>query len=137
MNERLNEIARSWIGTPYRHQMSKKGVGCDCLGLLTGCWREYYTGSDPEWVPPYSPTWGEHRRDDPFLAIAKRHMDGVSCLEQADVLIFRMRPSVAIKHVAVYTGNGTIIHAYSRHEVREEPYTRFWSSKMAGKFRFR
>ncbi len=28
--------ARSWIGTPYRHQASLKGVGCDCLGLVRG-----------------------------------------------------------------------------------------------------
>ena len=30
---------RAWIGTPYRHQASVKGVGCDCLGLLRGIWR--------------------------------------------------------------------------------------------------
>ena len=28
-----------WIGTPYRHQASLKGVGCDCLGLVRGVWR--------------------------------------------------------------------------------------------------
>jgi cell wall-associated NlpC family hydrolase len=28
--------ARTWIGTPYRHQASLKGVGCDCLGLVRG-----------------------------------------------------------------------------------------------------
>jgi len=27
---------RDWIGTPYRHQASLKGVGCDCLGLVRG-----------------------------------------------------------------------------------------------------
>ena len=31
--------ARAWIGTPYRHQASLKGIGCDCLGLLRGIWR--------------------------------------------------------------------------------------------------
>jgi hypothetical protein len=30
---------RAWIGTPYRHQASLKGVGCDCLGLVRGVWR--------------------------------------------------------------------------------------------------
>jgi hypothetical protein len=28
--------ARHWIGTPFRHQGRKKGIGCDCLGLLVG-----------------------------------------------------------------------------------------------------
>ncbi|MDG1118150.1 MAG: peptidase, partial [Flavimaricola sp.] len=25
--------ARGWIGTPYLHQASCRGAGCDCLGL--------------------------------------------------------------------------------------------------------
>lgn len=28
--------ARSWIGTPYHHQQSIKGVGVDCVGLVRG-----------------------------------------------------------------------------------------------------
>ncbi|MFZ1680734.1 MAG: peptidase P60, partial [Rhizobiaceae bacterium] len=28
--------AERWIGTPYRHQGSTRGVGCDCLGLVLG-----------------------------------------------------------------------------------------------------
>ena len=38
--EHIVEAARDWIGTPYRHQASKKGVGADCLGLLRGGWRD-------------------------------------------------------------------------------------------------
>jgi NlpC/P60 family putative phage cell wall peptidase len=50
--------ARSWIGTPYRHQASLKGVGCDCLGLVRGVWRALY-GEEPERMPPYSRDWAE------------------------------------------------------------------------------
>ena len=39
--------ARGWIGTPYRHQCSQKGLGADCLGLLRGVWREVI-GPEPE-----------------------------------------------------------------------------------------
>jgi hypothetical protein len=46
--------ARTWIGTPYRHQASVKGVGADCLGLVRGIWREVI-GPEPAVVPPYSP----------------------------------------------------------------------------------
>lgn len=28
--------ARTWVGTPYRHQASVKGRGADCSGLLRG-----------------------------------------------------------------------------------------------------
>ncbi len=47
------DAARAWIGTPYRHQASLRGVGCDCLGLLRGVWREVM-GAEPEMPPPYS-----------------------------------------------------------------------------------
>ena len=28
--------ARTWIGTPFRHQGCLKGVACDCIGLVKG-----------------------------------------------------------------------------------------------------
>lgn len=28
--------ARSWIGTPWHHHQSTKGVGCDCIGFVRG-----------------------------------------------------------------------------------------------------
>lgn len=48
---RVVEIARRWIGTPYHHQASLKGVGCDCLGLVRGVYREL-CGAEPEPMPP-------------------------------------------------------------------------------------
>ncbi len=32
----IAEAARSWLGTPFKHQGRMKGVGVDCLGLLVG-----------------------------------------------------------------------------------------------------
>ena len=56
--ERVIAIARSWIGTPYHDQASLRGVGCDCLGLARGVWREI-VGPEPFPIPPYSRDWGE------------------------------------------------------------------------------
>jgi NlpC/P60 family putative phage cell wall peptidase len=50
-----------WLGTPYHHQASCKGVGSDCLGLIRGIWRELY-GSEPEAMPPYTRDWGDAAR---------------------------------------------------------------------------
>jgi hypothetical protein len=40
MRARALTAARSWLGTPYRHQASVKAQGADCLGLVRGVWRE-------------------------------------------------------------------------------------------------
>ena len=50
--------ARRWIGTPYRHQGSCRGAGCDCLGLVRGVWRAIH-GTEPEAPPPYNRDWAE------------------------------------------------------------------------------
>lgn len=57
--------ARGWIGTPYRHQGRRKGVGCDCLGLLIGVWRAVY-GQEPESAGPYTADWGGGGRRRPL-----------------------------------------------------------------------
>ena len=51
---RIVAEARAWIGTPYRHQASLQGVGCDCLGLVRGVWRAL-NGAEPEPTPAYAP----------------------------------------------------------------------------------
>lgn len=32
--------ARTWIGTPWKHQAMEKGLGADCVGLLAGIAKE-------------------------------------------------------------------------------------------------
>ena len=56
--------ARLWLGTPYVHGASLRGVGCDCLGLVRGVWRGVY-GVEPEPTPPYRPDWAEAQGRDP------------------------------------------------------------------------
>ncbi len=58
MSTRIVSAARCWIGTPYRHQASLRGAGCDCLGLVRGVWREVI-GPEPETVPAYTRDWSE------------------------------------------------------------------------------
>ena len=57
--ERILSIAHQWIDTPYQHQASVKGAGCDCLGLIRGIWREIY-GAEPIAVPTYTPVSYTH-----------------------------------------------------------------------------
>lgn len=34
--QHIVDEARSWVGTPFRHQARIKGLGVDCVGLLVG-----------------------------------------------------------------------------------------------------
>ena len=55
---RIVALARAWLGTPYHHQASVRGVGADCVGLVRGIWRELY-GSEAEALPAYTRDWAE------------------------------------------------------------------------------
>ncbi len=127
--------AREWLGTPYHHAASTKGVGCDCLGLLTGLWLELY-GPLPEAVPPYTPDLGETDPDEPLLAAAHRYLAPASAIEPGDVMLFRWRSGLAARHMGVATDPGRMIHAYSGVGVVEVALAAAWRRRLAGVFSF-
>ncbi|MCJ2020306.1 NlpC/P60 family protein [Methylobacterium sp. E-065] len=133
--------ARLWLGTPYRHQASLRGIGCDCLGLLRGVWRGLY-GAEPEAVPPYSGTWAVSAAPgtDPLTEAALRHLVPVPAAEAApragDVLLFAFRRHLPACHCAIATGDGAMIHAHDGAVVTEVALTGWWRRHMTGAFRF-
>lgn len=135
--------ARGWLGTPYRHQASARGVGCDCLGLVRGVWRELY-GAEPEAPPPYRADWAETGGGETLLAAATRHLAPRSLAEAraGDVLLFRMSPAAAIKHCAILAGRGDgdpeprILHAYWGRAVVESWLGPWWRRRIAAAFSF-
>jgi NlpC/P60 family putative phage cell wall peptidase len=118
--EDIVRAARGWIGTPYRHQASLRGVGCDCLGLVRGLWREL-VGPEPEPMRPYTPDWAEANGDETLIALGERHF--VALDDQAwragDVLVFRLRDGALAKHVGVATDDTHMIHAHDGARVVE------------------
>ncbi len=137
MREQVIAEARGWIGTPYRHQASLKGVGCDCLGLLRGVWRSLH-GSEPELTPAYSPDWAEARGVETLAEAARRHLTEISPadIQPGDVLLFRWRPHLPAKHAAILSAKERIIHAHDGAAVAEVHFTAFWRRKFAFAFRF-
>lgn len=133
------DIAREWIGTPYHHQQSLKGIGCDCLGLLRGVWRTYYQSDDPQTMPNYSPSWTDHRSDDPLVRAAEKFLLPATKgdLQGGEVVLFRLTSGVAAKHCAILTADNTMIHAYTRHGVVEAHYSEFWRKKAVKILRFK
>lgn len=137
-NARIVPSARAWLGTPYRHQMSLRGVGCDCLGLVRGVWRDLY-GAEPEMLPAYSSDWAEASRSEPLLDAARRHLVEcpVDALQPGHVLVFRWRPHLPAKHCGILTEPGRMIHAYDAAGlVAEGALASAWRARIAGVFRF-
>jgi NlpC/P60 family putative phage cell wall peptidase len=139
METNLVEIARSWIGTPYVHQASLKHVGCDCLGLLRGIWREV-TGEEPEETPPYSLDWAEATGAETLYMALKRHAReiGPERLAPGDIALFRMVSRGPAKHCGIVGdrhGALTLIHARQNKRVSEETLSPFWRAKLAFAFR--
>ena len=132
--------ARGWLGTPYVHQASCRGVGCDCLGLLRGIWREVL-GAEPELVPGYTEDWSETSREERLWNAARRHLVAkpLSAATPGDVLLFRIRESGVAKHLGLQAEVGTtpsFIHAYSGHGVVESALTPPWRRRIVARFAF-
>jgi NlpC/P60 family putative phage cell wall peptidase len=129
--------ARAWIGTPYRHQASRKGVGCDCLGLVRGVWRALY-GAEPEIAPAYSPDWAEAGGTEALAAAAARHLVPVAVADAApgDVLLFRWRPNLPAKHAAILVAENRLVHAHDGCAVTEAYFAGFWRRRLAFAFEF-
>jgi NlpC/P60 family putative phage cell wall peptidase len=129
--------ARSWIGTPYRHQASLKGVGCDCLGLVRGVWRAVL-GAEPEAVPAYAPDWAEASNSETLAAAAARHLDAIAGADvmPGDLMLFRWRTGFAAKHAAIATVPGLMVHAHDGAAVAEVAIAPWWRRRLAFAFRF-
>jgi NlpC/P60 family putative phage cell wall peptidase len=140
---RIVAEARSWIGTPYRHQASLKGAGCDCLGLVRGVWREVY-GVEPEEPPPYSPDWAEETGEETLRDAARRHMREIDAgplrkgapLPLGSLVLIRVKERGPAKHAAIATGQHRIVHAYSGHAVAENDLPDAWARRIAYAFEF-
>ncbi len=120
--ELVASTARSWLGTPWRHQAAMKGLGCDCVGLVRGVGVECGFMTDPVEeesrpfrgysVVPHPPTM--KRGLDLFLC----RLPSIRDARQGDVLWFRIggRP----QHLGILVDNGGLmVHAAVGHGVIE------------------
>ena len=132
---RAAAAAMGWVGTPYVHQMSVKGAGCDCLGLVRGVWREVI-GPEPETPPAYTRDWSEPEGEERLWQAALRHLAPVTAPRAGDVVLFRMRGGAVAKHLGILSGEARFIHAYSGHGVVASALTRGWRRRAVAYFRF-
>ncbi|MCW5939918.1 MAG: C40 family peptidase [Fimbriimonadaceae bacterium] len=129
--------ARTWIGTPWHHCGRSKGVGVDCAGLVIASLSA--GGLDAPDPGRYSDTSDESELlAMALLAVADLVPDGA--FQLGDVLLFvRDRaPSPMHHHLAVATGEGGFVHAWSTPSVMsvvETPFATFWSRSLRSVWR--
>lgn len=135
--EGIVAAARRWLGTPYHHQASVLGVGCDCLGLVRGVYRDVL-GHEPELPPAYGADWAEACGRETLAEAARRHLTEIPAgsAGAGDVLLFAYGPGLPAKHCAVQTAPARMIHAYNLHPVAEVAIVPWWRSRLRFAFRF-
>lgn len=136
--QRIVDIARSWIGTPYHNMASVRGAGCDCVGLLRGIWRELY-GVEAPTLPVYSANWRARQGNETLLAAAQEHLDERPIVDRAPglVLIFRIKGDLAARHCGVMTTDRRMAHAHSGRAVHEVDLGTAWGDRVCGVFAFK
>lgn len=129
--------ARGWIGTPYRHQASLRGIGADCLGLVRGVWRELL-GDEPEAPPAYGASWTAAGAGEILAEAARRHMLDIPPAEYraGDLLLFRWRRDLPARHAGIATFRGHMVHAQEGAAAAEIALNGWWLRRLSHAFRF-
>lgn len=148
MQNKVIKLARSWAGTPYHHQQSVKGAGCDCLGLVRGVYEALYHQS-AKIHTPYTRDWAEASGEESLIMAAREHLlevmpvrdgqgphPGQPLHQPGDVLIFRFRKWMIAKHAAIQTTEQHMIHAIEGAPVTEVSLSPWWRRHIAAVFRF-
>ncbi|MBU1305146.1 MAG: C40 family peptidase [Alphaproteobacteria bacterium] len=127
--------ARAFVGTPYRHQASTPGAGCDCLGLLRGVWRTLY-GAEPMVVPPYRADRRDPGNASALKDAAERFLLPVEGPPAAGQVVLFSLGSDAPRHCAILVSPTRFIHAQERLGVVEANLTEGWGRRIWGRFAF-
>lgn len=138
---RVVAIAESWLGTPYLHQASARGLGTDCLGLARGIWRDLH-GAEPIAPPPYTRDWGESSGREVMWESARAFLIEVplSTAGPGALILFRMVATSPAKHCGILVpgpaSQRTLIHARETTGVSREPFTLPWRRRAVAAFLF-
>lgn len=128
--------ARQFLGTPYRHQASLAGAGCDCLGLLRGVWRGLY-GAEPMAMPAYRADMRDPENAAALRLAAERFLlVETGPMGAGQVVLFRLGGMAEPRHCGIMVSAERFIHAQERLGVVEANLTEAWGRRVSGRFGF-
>jgi NlpC/P60 family putative phage cell wall peptidase len=126
------EECRSWLGTRWRAGQSKKGVSCDCVGLVTGVCRNFGWDVHVEnykQIPEGDSLVWEFRS-----RLKEKHPED---RDLGDVLLFRLGSKKHPGHVGFLSENNHIIHSDQRKHIRKviEVPIGYWEHRITHCFK--
>lgn len=139
MREDIIAEARSWIDTPWHHQASVKGIGCDCAGLVRGIGNVLGIMDLNEETIEAKEFIGYGRAPEPkrLIKALNRFMNRIDVkkIQPADVLLFKLPEP---QHLAILTDQGTIIHALCKvGKVSEMILNANWQDLIVGAWKYK
>lgn len=128
--EDLVNAAIAMVGTPFHAQGRARGIGLDCIGLVVCAAHQCGFVPDDRAAYPMRPDGTlKPALDTQLIRVAGRPQAG-------DVLLMAF-DGAEPHHVALYVGNGEIVHAYVQaRKVVKQQYTDFWKSKVVAVYQF-
>lgn len=145
----FQDIARSWLGTPYRHLQAAKGRGADCTLFVGSCLVEagYMTKLAYDYYPR---DWHIHTDHEFVLESAHRHFrenmtpgytvarlaPDQTDIQRGDMIAFQTPGSNVTNHAGLAWDDGTMINSMNSRGVCFIPLTDAWRRRATTIFRF-
>jgi len=106
--ERVIQIARTWLNTPYHPEARVKGAGCDCATLLAEVYKE--AGVIPHFeIEHYPQDWHLHRSEELYLNQVLRFAHEVTAPLPGDICLWQIGRTFS--HGAIVIAWPSIINA--------------------------
>ena len=111
--EKLNSLAREYIGTPWVNGGNIKGAGLDCSTLPANFFAELGYGEFPVEFG-YSGDWYCKKDcEEKLLPYLKKFCRRIRKLQPGDIISYRWARA-KYAHLAIYLGNNRVLHCQAR-----------------------
>jgi cell wall-associated NlpC family hydrolase len=115
--QKIIDTAMGYLGTPYHPSGRVKGVGVDCLTLLSCVWEDAGL-LDRIPLPNYSPQFMHNRSDELYMTGLLEYTREVTTPQKGDIALWKF--GRCFSHAAIVTEWPMIIHAYVGRTVQTE-----------------
>lgn len=134
------EEARQWIGTPFVHQQQLRGVGCDCIGLVSGVAQAVGLPEADRWRNDVRfRGYGREPVTAKLREAVAEYLDPVTGRPQpGDILLFKFNGLPMHFAILVRMAPDYIVHGFQpMGRVVENSVGDTWRRRFAGAFAYR